>query len=78
MNKELKVAIIKKFGTAYEAAKVIEINPASLSHMIQGHRGPTEFERERLKKIFSGYQLRKFFPRPKPMEKVEGENVVNE
>jgi hypothetical protein len=77
MNKLFKAAIFKESGSSTEFAKLVQITESQISALVQGHRGPTKTEREKLGKIFSRYQLKKFFAKPKA-EKVQGDAVVNE
>ncbi len=49
MNVELKMALIRRFGSQIRAAKPLRIEESKLSRIVQGHRDPTPEERERLK-----------------------------
>ena len=48
MNLELKLALIRNYGSQIKAAKPLRIDESKLSRLIQGHRDPTPQERERL------------------------------
>jgi hypothetical protein len=50
MNLELKIALIRKYGSQIRAAKPLRIEESKLSRIVQGHREPTPEERERLRK----------------------------
>jgi plasmid maintenance system antidote protein VapI len=51
MNLELKIALIRKFGSQIRAAKPLGIEESKLSRIVQGHREPSAEERERLKNV---------------------------
>jgi len=48
MNVELKIAIIRRFGSQIRAAKPLRIDGSRLSKLVNGHCGPTAEERKRL------------------------------
>ena len=50
MNLELKIALIRRFGSQIRAAKPLGIDESKLSRIVQGHREPTPEERERLRR----------------------------
>lgn len=50
MNIELKIALIRRFGSQIRAAKPLRIEESKLSRIVQGHREPNSQERERLRK----------------------------
>ena len=51
MNIELKIALIRRFGSQIRAAKPLRIDESKLSRIVQGHREPTPEERERLREV---------------------------
>jgi len=48
MNLDLKIAIIRHFGSQIRAAKPLRIEESRLSKLVNGHRDPTAEERKRL------------------------------
>ena len=48
MNVELKIELIRHFGSQVEAAKQLGIREAKLSYIVRGHAEPTEKERKAL------------------------------
>jgi plasmid maintenance system antidote protein VapI len=48
MNLELRIALIRRFGSQIRAAKPLKIDESRLSRIVNGHRDPTEEERQRL------------------------------
>ena len=48
MNIELKIALIRRFGSQIRAAKPLNIDEPRLSRLVNGHRDPTAEERRRL------------------------------
>jgi hypothetical protein len=50
MNIELKVELIRRFGSQVVAARQMGIREAKLSYFVRGHSMPNEREREILKK----------------------------
>ena len=61
MNVELKVALIKRFGSQINAAKPLGIDEPTLSRIVRGHRDPTPEQRKRFKKMLG----RDYFRKPK-------------
>ena len=51
VNIELKIALIRRFGSQIRAAKPLRIDESKLSRIVQGHRDPTPDERERLRTV---------------------------
>ena len=51
MNIELKIALIRHFGSQVRAAKPLKIEETKLSRLVQGPREPTPKERMRLKRV---------------------------
>jgi hypothetical protein len=49
MNFDLKIALVKRFGSQVRAARALEICESRLSNLINGHRTPKAEEREILK-----------------------------
>jgi hypothetical protein len=47
MNVELRIALIRKYGSQIRAAKPLQIDEARLSRLVNGHRDPTAEERQR-------------------------------
>ncbi len=50
VNLELKIALIRKFGSQIRAAKPLRTEESKLSRIVQGHREPSPEERRRLEK----------------------------
>ena len=48
MNIELRIALIRRFGSQVRAAKPLGIDEPRLSRLVNGHREPTAKERKRL------------------------------
>ena len=48
LNLELKIALIRRFGSQVEASQQLGIRESKLSYIIRGHVQPTEREREAL------------------------------
>jgi len=48
VNLELKIALIRRFGSQVRAAKPLKIDEPRLSKLVNGHRDPTAEERRRL------------------------------
>ena len=48
MNIELKIALIRRFGSQIRAVKPLDIDESRLSRLVNGHRDPTSDERQRL------------------------------
>ena len=48
MNVELKIAIIRRFGSQIRAAKPLKIDESRLRRLVNGHSEPTAKERKRL------------------------------
>jgi plasmid maintenance system antidote protein VapI len=48
VNIELKIALIRRFGSQIRAAKPLQIDESRLSRLVNGHRDPTGDERKRL------------------------------
>ena len=80
MNKNFLLGVIEASpdGTKGGFGRQYKITPSRLSNLILGHRTPTPMERQKLLKAFSPYMMRKFFPRRKPVEKIEGAEAANE
>ncbi len=49
MNIDLRVGIIRKYGTQVVAAKELKIREAKLSYLVRGHVEPNAHEREILR-----------------------------
>jgi hypothetical protein len=60
MNVELRVAIVRTFGSQIVASKRLKIREGKMSHFVQGHEEPTPREREILKKALGA----DFFEQP--------------
>jgi hypothetical protein len=59
MNLDLKIALIRNFGSQLVASRRLKIQESKLSYIVRGHSEPNEREREILKKalgadFFSG------------------------
>ncbi len=63
MNIELKIALIRRFGSQVRAAKPLKIEETKLSRLVQGHREPTQKERIRLKKVLGADYFKSEGPR---------------
>jgi hypothetical protein len=50
VNLDLKIAIIRNFGSQIVASRRLKIQENKLSHLVQGHNEPNERERELLRK----------------------------
>ena len=50
MNVELRIAIIRTFGTQIAASKRLKIREDKMSHFVQEHEQPNPREREILRK----------------------------
>ena len=50
MNLDLKIALIRNFGSQVVASRRLKIQESKLSYIINGHSEPNEREREILKK----------------------------
>ena len=48
MNIDLKIALIRRFGSQVRAAKPLKIDEPRLSKLVNGHQDPTAAERKRL------------------------------
>ena len=48
MNLELRIALIRRFGSQIRAPKPLKIEESRLSKIVNGHREPTAEERKRL------------------------------
>ena len=48
MNIELKIALIRRFGSQVKAARPLDIPESRLSRLVNGHSDPTTDERKRL------------------------------
>jgi len=59
MNGELKIALIQRFGSQINAAKVLQLGESALSHIIRGHRDPSPEQRKRFKEILGRDYFRK-------------------
>jgi helix-turn-helix protein len=44
INLDLRIALIKRFGTQVEAARQLGIREAKLSYIVRGHVGPSQAE----------------------------------
>jgi hypothetical protein len=75
MNVAFKLAIVERWGSATEFCKAVGISEGPISQLVRGHRYPRLNERAKLRKIFSHYEMRKFWPPKAP--KVEGERAIN-
>lgn len=73
--RQRKVEFMKKFGSQTRAAKELTIKDPHISEIICAHRLPSRREREKLRRYFSEWKLRKLFPKSKAAD-VEQE-VVN-
>ena len=49
MNFELKIALIRKFGSQIVGARHLEMCESRLSYLVRGHKEPTAEEREKLR-----------------------------
>ncbi len=52
MNLDLRIAIIRNFGSQIRAAKPLRIPESRLSRLVNGHIEPTPEERKRLIRAF--------------------------
>jgi hypothetical protein len=50
MNMDLKLALIRNFGTQIAASRRLKIREEKLSHLVRGYNEPTERERALLEK----------------------------
>jgi hypothetical protein len=50
MNLDLKIALLRTFGSQIVAARRLRINEGKLSHFVRGHDEPNEHERKVLEK----------------------------
>lgn len=50
MNLDLKIALLKTFGTQIVASRRLKITEGRLSHFVRGHDEPNEHERKVLEK----------------------------
>jgi hypothetical protein len=50
VNIDLRIAIVRNFGTQIVASRRLKIQQSKLSHFVRGHSEPNEREREVLKK----------------------------
>jgi hypothetical protein len=50
MNIDLKVELIRRFGSQVVAAKRLKIHESKLFHLVRGHEEPNPRERDVLKK----------------------------
>lgn len=48
MNVELKIALIRKFGSQVVGARRLEMCESKLSYLVRGHRQPSPEERQKL------------------------------
>jgi len=62
VNIDLKVALIKRFGSQVEAAKQLGIRESKLSYIVRGHTNPSELERRGLERAFGRRFVRKLYP----------------
>jgi hypothetical protein len=78
MNRKFLNAVIQASpdGTRGGLARHISMNPARITELCKGYRGPSASELEKLGRVFSQYRLKRFFA--KPEEKIEGKQVVNQ
>jgi hypothetical protein len=49
MNLDLKIELLRQYGSQVVAAKQLKIREAKLSYLVRGHAEPTQREREVLK-----------------------------
>jgi hypothetical protein len=61
MNFELKVKLLKRFGSQIVAARHLKISESRLSHLVRGHSQPTEQERKALTKAFGRDSVSEIF-----------------
>ena len=59
MNMELKIELLRRFGTQVEAAKALGIRESKLSYIIRGHAEPNEQERRALENGIGEERARK-------------------
>ena len=59
VNLELKVALIRRFGSQVEAARLIGIREIRLSDIVRGHVKPSEREREALEEALGKAHARR-------------------
>jgi hypothetical protein len=50
MNLDLKIELIRHFGSQVVVAKRLKIHESKLSYLVRGHVEPTKHERDLLKK----------------------------
>ena len=50
MNIELKIGLLRRYGSQIRAARPLKIEESRLSRLVQGHCEPTEKEREVLRR----------------------------
>ena len=51
MNFELKVELLRRFGSQIIAARHLKISESRLSHLIRGHAQPSERERKAMERV---------------------------
>ena len=54
MNIELRIALMRQFGSQVRAAKPLKIHESRLSRLVNGHSEPTAEERKRLSVALGG------------------------
>jgi ribosome-binding protein aMBF1 (putative translation factor) len=60
---ELKIELIRRFGSQIVAARQLGIGESKLSHIVRGHAEPSEKEREALERVFGPNLTRKVLKR---------------
>jgi len=68
---ELKIELIRRFGSQIVAARHIGIGESRLSHIIRGHVEPSEKEREAIERVLGASLTKKLLkraPAPTPAE----------
>jgi ribosome-binding protein aMBF1 (putative translation factor) len=68
LNVDLKVALLKRFGSQIRASRRLNIQEAKLSHLVHGHDQPTERERRILEKALGA----DYFPKEEEEESQAG------
>jgi DNA-binding transcriptional regulator YdaS (Cro superfamily) len=63
MNIELKVELIRRFGSQVVAARQMGIREAKLSYIVRGHSEPSEKEREAIERALGAGLTKKLLKR---------------
>jgi transcriptional regulator with XRE-family HTH domain len=63
MKLELKIELIRRFGSQIVAARHLGIGESRLSHIVRGHAEPSEKEREAIAQAFGASLTKKLLKR---------------